>query len=306
MANGNRRAYFDAKEDIVKFHSLDVHLFLEELLNNEYKIKTPANEIIYIGKDRSKGSRGQDFFSYMKMASEADFDAILYGKWNQATLEAHPYIKHNGLLPPGSNHVIDRYNRSFASLIVPNELYAESAQLTVRSFEVIGSKTLPLIDSKWERGLTKLIKDPSILKKLLITPDSTFSDKIKALRSNLGIRSRLISDTVNEAKKNCNYKDISYKLNSILNNIVSDFKPDVDYIERMWRIQRRRHGKLTVDGNHWRSIKAAQDFWDMFNDFYTEDGKLKSNNEELWEKHKENWMLHFDVTKDKFLKLFGR
>lgn len=206
----------------------DFHAIASPMIN---KMSLPVNNnplrrIQFVGKNRNKGSRGNDLLNLSKVLESvnSDYYVQLNGDWKKLLenddFSAYPKIKYEGKIPGGIENVIKSYNDSTFGILMGNDLYEKFNQYTIRVFEVISSGTVPLFEKSWystwknifDENTQKFIEDNLMFDTLDDIP-SILNNYDTNLASKRGEIVKLIRDGIN-SQLNSSY--VNYEFNKLL------------------------------------------------------------------------------------------
>ncbi|QQO97392.1 beta glucosyl transferase [Maribacter phage Molly_5] len=157
------------------------------------------DRLAFVGKDRNGGSRYNYFMESVQKNPNLQLD--LYGNWKKADFKEYTdnQITWHGQLPRGSSPVMDVYNSHIAAPVIANDRYIKANQFTARVYEVISSKTLPLIEIGWAKKFREYL--PEDLIREIIFSTETLGNKYDKLKANPDYRNRLVKEVYTEFRK---------------------------------------------------------------------------------------------------------
>lgn len=168
-----------------------------------FKIKENDKKIIYIGRQRS---RIKKFKKYYGLFSQ-EFPVSLYGNWDVSFVKRDfPNIKYEGKLEKGL--VYETYNKNLLSIVIGDEKYEKTKQVSGRFFEAIQSKSVVLIDYDLEDTIIKDILSRETMKEILLSKNDDYNLKLvrKIFNWDFSERKNFI-ETINQELNRFNMKD---------------------------------------------------------------------------------------------------
>lgn len=268
---------------------IEFHFMLHELLDWGFEVREDyKKEVMYIGRLRTEGGRDVRLYNYMKLIKEtSELQPVIYGKW-KIPPEMTSYIDYRGTLPAGSDNVMRSYNSGYASILVPTPGYSDCGQLTVRIFEVIGSRTLPLIDSDWSKAMIPLLGE-ELWNVLAVTPQNIV-EKLNYLPHQ---RRNIINYAYKQAKANAQKYTPIKDLNEILLEMRAKYEKDgaPDYTAKIFQaleIAKER----AIQSKKLRRIKINDNIYNNFNARYDKNGNFITPRPELGEPLKNSFLFY--------------
>lgn len=183
------------KSKLVDFERLEMHYTCLKADKDYKPIKKPSKGLVYIGGQRKRKNELKEFYG---VPGSNGVPVEIYGKWDQRAVGEIPDVEWKGVLGRGLVH--STYNDSFGSVIIGDPIFQKTGFVSGRFFELIASRSLPLLDLKLvESSISDLLSE-ELIKELVVENGKQVAEKYARL-NNTSHRKDLIKECARATKK---------------------------------------------------------------------------------------------------------